>query len=188
MLVQSTTVENGRPYRFLYTCIVKEIWTNKRNLEKKSGGARHDDIVHTMINPLGYWLFRGPRDQMGRWSRSRRRCNHFSHSVSQFCCCWCRGSPNRFLQSFHHLHPGELQMNPQCRRESFLDQSGPTRAASGLRSWSLGRSRFLWIYHLEICQGTEWTKSDADTDWYYRTSHIEWQNSPRRWLSMTACS
>ena len=33
----------------------KEIGTNKRNLEKKSAGARHDDanVVHTMINADG---------------------------------------------------------------------------------------------------------------------------------------
>ena len=55
-----------------------------------------------------------------------RRRNHFSHSVSQVCCCRCRGRSNRFLQSSNPLHLGELRRNPQCRwGESFLDPEWP---------------------------------------------------------------
>ena len=50
---ESTALKNGET---LYTCIVKEIGTNKRNLEnKESAGGKHDDanVVHTTINVDG---------------------------------------------------------------------------------------------------------------------------------------
>ena len=123
-----------------------------------------------LLIPWSILLFCYPKDQRGCWSHSRRHHDHFSHSVSQYCCCWCRGHSNRFL-----LSASKERVTRNGSHRKFLETTNSELLAK--RTWKYTyKDIYICCRQIEIqvhisIFGEQVTKRDNQNELSYKYSN-----------------